>query len=118
MVISRGDVFWLELRGGGSEPSGRRPAVVVQHDRFNHTRLNTVIVAAITSNLRLAQMPGNVRLPAGEANLPRESTVNVTQLVTVDKSRLSRRVGKLSARRRDEVIEGLRLVLGDDRPLH
>lgn len=118
MVISRGDVFWLGLRGEGSEPAGRRPAVVVQHDRFNHTRLQTVIVAAITSNLRLAAMPGNVRLPAGEANLPRESTVNVTQLVTVDKSRLTRRVGKLSTRKRDEVVDGLQLVVGDERAAH
>jgi mRNA interferase MazF len=117
-VISRGDVFWLTFRGGGSEPAGRLPAVVIQHDRFNHTRLNTVIVAAVTSNLRLAQMPGNVRLAAGEANLPRASVINVTQVVTVDKSRLSELAGRLSSRKRAELVEGLRLVLGDDGPLH
>jgi mRNA interferase MazF len=117
-VISRGDVFWLTFRDAGSEPAGRRPAVVIQHDRFNHTRLNTVIVAALTSNLRLAEMPGNVRLAAGEANLPRACVINVTQVVTVDKARLTERAGRLSTRKRAELVEGLRLVLGEDGAVH
>lgn len=118
MVISRGDVFWLTLRGQGSEPSGRRPVVVVQHDRFNHTTLGTVVVAAITSTLRLAALPGNVRLARGEAGLSKACVVNVTQLVTVEKVRLVERLGSLSQRRQDEIADGLTLLLGADSVLH
>ena len=114
MVIYCGDVFLLSLRGQGSEPTGRRPVVVVQQVRFNHTLLATVAVAAITSNLRLAAMPGNVRLAKGEAGLPKACVVNVTQLVTVDKERLTERQGRIGARKRLEVEEGLRLLLVQD----
>ena len=114
MVIARGDVFWVTLRGQGSEPDGRRPAVVVQHDRFNGSLLATTVIAAITSNLRLAAMPGNVRLGRGEANLPRACVVKVTQLVTIDKTRLTERVGRIGAAKRREVAAGLALLLADD----
>jgi mRNA interferase MazF len=90
--------------------------VVVQQDRFNHTLLSTAVVAAITSNLRLAAMPGNVRLAKGEAGLPKACVVNVTQLVTVDKSRLTDRLGRLGLRKRREVAEGLALLVGDGEP--
>ena len=112
-MISCGDVFWLSLQGAGSEPAGRRPVVVVQQDRFNHTLLSTVVIAAITSNLRLAMMPGNVRLAKGEAALPKACVVNVTQLVTVDKERLTELQGRVGARKRREIAEGLSLLLGD-----
>ena len=112
MVISCGDVFWLSLHGEGSEPAGQRPVVVVQQNRFNHTALSTAVVAAITSNLRLAMMPGNVRLPKGEAGLSKASVVNVTQLVTIDKARLTERIGRLGLGKQREVAEGLNLVLG------
>ena len=111
-MISCGDVFWLTLHGQGSEPDGRRPVVVIQQDRFNHTALATVVVAAVTSNLRLAAMPGNVRLGKGEAGFPKPCVVNVTQLQTVDKARLTERAGRLGERRRAEVEAGLALVLG------
>jgi len=114
-VIRRGDVYWLTFAGMGSEPEGRRPAVVVQDDRFNHTAIRTTIVAAITSNLRLAAMPGNVRLRKGEGGLPRACVVNVTQLRTIDRSRLDRRCGALGTTRIREIVEGLALVLGTDR---
>ena len=91
---------------------GRRPAVVVQHDRFNQSAISTTVVAAVTSNLRLALMPGNVRLRAGEAGLPKPSVVNVSQLMTVDRDRLRERIGALSKVRVDEVMEGLGLVVG------
>ena len=91
---------------------GRRPAVVVQHDRFNQSAISTTVVAAVTSNLRLALMPGNVRLRAGEAGLPKPSVVNVSQLMTVDRDRLRERIGALSKVRVDEVLEGLGLVVG------
>ena len=86
-LVKQGQVYWLEFRGIGSEPSGRRPAVVIQHDRFNRSAIATIVVAAITSNVRRAAMPGNVRLRRGEANLPQASVVNVTQLLTVDRQR-------------------------------
>ena len=112
MVIRQGDVFWLHFRGTGSEPHGKRPAVVVQHDRFNRSAISTTVVAAVTSNLRLSAMPGNVRLRKGEANLNRPCVVNVSQLGTVDKQRLADRVGSLGGTRLREVLNGLGLVLG------
>lgn len=112
--MHQGDVFWLRFGGEGSEPAGRRPALVVQDDRFNRSAINTTVVAAITSNLRLAAMPGNVRLRKGEANLPRASVVNVTQLRTVDRSRVGKPLGMLSPVRLNEVRRGLALVLGID----
>jgi mRNA interferase MazF len=112
MVISQGDVFWLTLGGVGSEPRGRRPVVVVQHDRYNRSAISTTVVAAVTSNLRLAAMPGNVRLSKGEGGLPRASVVNVTQLATLDKSRLTEHSGKLVIRRIENILDGLGLVFG------
>ena len=112
MVIRQGEVFWFRFRGAGSEPDGKRPCVVVQHDRFNRSAIGTVVVAAITSNLRLGAMPGNVRLRKGEAGLPRSSVVNVSQLRTVDRARLSERAGAVSAGRIAEVLAGIALVLG------
>jgi mRNA interferase MazF len=113
-VIRQGDIYWFEFRGKGSEPDGRRPCAVVQHDRFNRSRIATTVVVAVTSHVKLAAMPGNVRLRKGEANLPRPSVVNVSQVVTVDKSRLVHRVGTLTAARLRAVLEGLALVLGYD----
>ena len=110
--MRQGEVYWLRFGGSGSEPSGRRPAVVIQHDRFNRSSIQTTIVAAITSNLLLAGMPGNVRLKKGEANLPRPSVVNVTQVRTVDRDRLGERIGALAPRRLRDVLMGLSLVLG------
>lgn len=112
--MQQGEVYWLEFGGAGSEPRGRRPAVVVQHDRFNRSSIQTTVVAAITSNLRLAAMPGNVRLRKGEANLPRACVVNVSQLATVDRRRLHSLSGTLGARRIDEVCRGLALLLGTE----
>jgi mRNA interferase MazF len=112
--MRQGEVYWLRFAGHGSEPDGRRPALVVQHDRFNRSAIQTTVVVAITSNLRLAAMPGNVRLRKGEANLPRPSVVNVTQLRTVDRDRLTESVGHLAPGRIREVLDGLALVLGLD----
>jgi mRNA interferase MazF len=114
--MRQGEVYWLRFSGQGSEPEGRRPALVVQHDRFNRSAIQTTVVVAITSNLRLSAMPGNVRLRKGEANLPRASVVNVTQLRTVDRERLMPidKVGHLAPGRVREVLDGLALVLGLD----
>lgn len=111
-MIQQGDVVWVDLPPPrGSAPAGRRPAVVLQHDRFNRSAIGTVVVAAITSNLKYGAMPGNVRLRKGEAGLPRASVVNVTQISTVDRAYLLGRLGQLSARRVLEVWAGVLLVL-------
>jgi mRNA interferase MazF len=112
--MQQGEVYWIYFAGKGSEPAGRRPALVLQHDRFNRSRIQTTIVAAITSNLRLAGLPGNVRLKKGEANLPQPCVVNVTQVRTVDRDRLQERIGSLSPTRVREVLQGLCLVFGLD----
>lgn len=114
MVIRQGEVYWLAFGGVGSEPAGRRPAVIVQSDPFNRSAIATTIVAAITSNARLGSMPGNVRLRKGEAGLPKPSVVNVSQLRTIDRSRLNDRVGAVSDRRIVEILHGVSLVLGLD----
>ncbi len=112
VVVRQGDVYWLHFEGAGSEPLGKRPAVVVQHDRFNRSAISTVVVAAVTSNLRLAAMPGNVRLRKGEAKLSRPSVVNISQLRTVDRQRLRERIGVLSPQRIAQVLQGIGLLLG------
>jgi len=90
----------------------RRPVLIVQSNPFNESRIATVIVAVITSNLGLAQAPGNVRLGRSHSSLPKPSVVNVSQLLTVDKHRLTERVAALSPRVMSRVDEGVRLVLG------
>ncbi len=112
MVVQQGDVVWVRLPPArGSAPAGRRPALVLQHDRFNRTRINTTVVVAITSNVRYASLPGNVRLSKGEGGLPRVSVVNVTQIATIDESDIDSVAGRVARRRLVEVWEGVRLVL-------
>lgn len=112
-MIRQGEVYWLRFGAPeGSEPAGRRPALIIQHDRFNRSAISTVVVAAVTSNIRLAAMPGNVRLRRGEAGLLLPSVVNVSQLRTVDRSRLLERVGILGPARLREVLNGLALLFG------
>lgn len=112
-MIRQGEIYWLYFGPvEGSGPAGRRPALVVQHDRFNRSAISTTVVAAITSNLRLGAMPGNVRLQRGEAGLPRPSVVNVSQIRTVDRARLVDRVGVLGADKMRAVVGGLALLLG------
>jgi mRNA interferase MazF len=111
MVIAQGDVFWLDTGAPhGSGPGFRRPHVVVQNDVFNASRIHTTILCSITSNLARAKAPGNLLLRKGEANLPRPSVVNVSQIVTVDKSVLEEKIGTLSHQRILEIAAGLRLV--------
>ncbi len=95
----------------GSEPGGRRPYVVVQNNLYNFSRISTVVACAITENLRRESAPGNVLLNRGEGNLPRQSVVNISQVITLDKQVLSERIGTLSSRRIQEVISGLQLLL-------
>ena len=110
--IEQGDVFWIDLGEPlGSEPGYRHPHVVVQNNLFNRSRVNTVIVCALTSNLKRAQAPGNILLGEEEANLPKASVVNVTQIFTVDKRNLDERIGALSPSRVQQILAGIQLVL-------
>jgi len=115
VVVRQGDLFWVAFSSGrGSEPWGRRPALILQHDRFNESRLNTVVVVAITSNLRYAALPGNFRLRKGEGNLPRACVVNVTQIQTIDRTFLHQKIGTISQHLLRRVWEGVRLVVEVD----
>jgi mRNA interferase MazF len=112
MIINQGDVYWVNLsRPTGSEPGLRHPGVVVQNNLFNRSRLNTVVICLLTSNLKRALSPGNVELGRGEANLPKASVVNITQLYTVDRSQLIERIGVLSQGRLVEVLKGIQGLL-------
>ncbi len=112
MVIRKGSVYWVDFSPGkGSEPKGSRPGLVVQNDLLNDSKLNTVIVVAITSTLKFGELPGNVILQQGEANLPKRSVVNMTQIKTVDKNSLKEMIGSLTKGRLAEVYDGVKLVM-------
>lgn len=110
--MKRGEVWWASLPDPvGSGPGLRRPVLVVQANSFTESRIATVIVAIITSNLALAEAPGNVRISKSESGLPQASVVNVSQLITVDKTILTSRVKALHSAAMQRAEEGLRLVL-------
>ncbi len=110
--MQRGEIWWASLPlARGSEPGFRRPVVVVQSDAFNRSRIRAVIAAVISSNMRLADAPGNVPLSQRESRLARNSVINVSQLITLDRSYLTERVGKLSSKLIAAIDGGLRLVL-------
>lgn len=112
MVIRQGDVFWVDLGAPvGSGPGYLRPYVVIQNDAYNQSRIKTVVVCGVTSNLERAKAPGNVLLEDGEANLPRRSVVNISQLYTIDKDELVERLGTLSAERMREILTGVYRLL-------
>jgi mRNA interferase MazF len=112
-VTERGSICWADLgEARGSKPAKRRPVLVIQSDPFNASRLNTTIAAVITSNTALATMPGNVFLPAAVSGLPKDSVVNVTALVTLNKTDLEATAGNLPASLINDVDRGLRRVLG------
>ena len=111
MVIRQGDVYWSDLgKPSGSEPGFLHPYVVVQNDVFNRSRIGTIVVCGLSSTLRLAGAPGNVLLEAGEANLPKRSVVNVSQVYTLDKEDLTEKIGILSLDRVQEILHGLYLL--------
>ncbi|HWX54652.1 MAG TPA: type II toxin-antitoxin system PemK/MazF family toxin [Verrucomicrobiae bacterium] len=111
--MTRGEIWWADLPDPrGSEPGFRRPVLIIQANSFNRSRIQTVVVAVITSNLGLADAPGNLLLPAQVTKLPRDSVVNVSQLLTLDRSFISEHVGTLPGSLQTEVDAGLRLVLG------
>jgi mRNA interferase MazF len=113
VVVERGQIWWAELgEPSGSEPGFRRPIVIVQNEAFNRSRLRTVVAAVLTSNLRLVEAPGNVLVPAKAAGLPRDSVVNVSQIITVDRDFLAEPAGRIRGQLLRDVENGLRLVLG------
>ena len=110
--MQRGEIWWAGLQPPiGSEPGHRRPVIIIQSNDFNKSRINTAIVAVLTSNLRLEAAPGNVFLPKQTTKLPKDSVANVSQVVTLDKSFLTKRISRLAEDRMKQVDEGLRLVL-------
>jgi len=111
MVINQGDIYWIELgEPSGSEPGYSHPHVVLQNNVFNRSRIHTVVVCALTSNLKRGDVPGNVLLEPGEANLPKPSVVVVSQIFTVDKTQLGEYIGTLSTRRVRQILDGIRLL--------
>jgi mRNA interferase MazF len=113
MVIRRGDIHWVDLgEPTGSRPGKRRPVLIVQSTPYNASRLATVIAAVITSNTGLAAMPGNVFLPAVATGLPRDSVVNITAIITLNKDELDKPVGSVPDGLMADVNQGLRNVLG------
>ncbi|AFZ13268.1 transcriptional modulator of MazE/toxin, MazF [Crinalium epipsammum PCC 9333] len=108
----RGEIWWADLPDPiGSEPGYRRPVLIIQDDTFIQSRIRTVIVVVITSNIELANAPGNVLLSSQTSGLPRDSVVNVSQILTVDKSFLTERISSLPVSLQEEVDAGLRTVL-------
>jgi mRNA interferase MazF len=111
MVIQQGDIYWIELEEpSGSEPGYSHPHVVIQNNLFNQSRIRTVLVCVLTSNLGRAKVPGNVLLDPGEGNLPKQSVVVVSQLFTVDKAQLGEYIGALSRKRIKQIQQGITLL--------
>ncbi len=112
MEIKQGDIYWIEREEPqGSEPGYRRPFVVVQNNLFNQSRINTIVVCALTTNLQRAKAPGNVLLEPGEGGLSKASVVNVSQIFTVDKKSLEEFSGAISSKKLSQIVQGIFLLL-------
>lgn len=113
VTIKRGEIWWADLgEPMGSEPSLRRPVLIVQDNQYNWSRIATVIILSITSNIRLAELPGNILISKKESGLPKESVINVSQITTIDKNWLEDKVGSISLTLMEEIDYGLGLILG------
>lgn len=111
MLINQGDICWAQLAGpDGAEPGLAHPYVVVQENIFNHSRIATVVVCALTLNLKQANAPGNVLLEAGEANLPRQSVVVVSKISVVEKTQVGEYIGSLGEARIRQILAGMRFL--------
>ena len=111
MVIEQGEIYWVDLgEPSGSAPGYRHPHIVIQNNLFNSSNINTVVMCALTSNLKRGLSPGNVVLSKGEANLPKKSVINITQIYTVDKSDLFEKIGKVNSERLKEILIGIQLL--------
>jgi len=112
VVVRRGEIWWADLVAPvASEPGYRRPVLIVQSDSFNRSRIATVVVVTLSSNLRLAQAPGNVLLSRRATGLAKDCVANVSQVITVDKGFLTEQVGMLPGYLLEQVEDGLRLVM-------
>lgn len=112
MVIRNGSIYWVDFSPGkGSEHRGRRPGLVIQNDILNDSKLNTVVMLSITSTMKFGDLPGNVVLKKGEANMPRKCVINTTQVKSVDKKSIKEKVGSLSKAKMAEVYEGVKLIM-------
>lgn len=111
MIVNQGDLFWVSLEEpNGREPGHAHPHVVIQDNTLNRSRITTVVVCALTTNLKRAKAPGNVLLEVGEGNLPRQSVVVVSQVSTVDKSRLGEYIGSLTEQRVKQILAGMQFL--------
>jgi len=111
MVIKQGEIYWVDLaEPKGSEPGYRHPHIVIQNNLFNDSRINTTVVCTLTSNLNRAKAPGNVMLDKGEANLSKQSVVNISQIFTVNKADLIEKIGQVSEKRMLEILDGIKLL--------
>jgi len=111
-MVIRGEIWWADLPDPvKSEPGFKRPLIIIQSDIFNKSKINTIICAVITSNLKLAEAPGNVLLQSNSKLLSKDSVINVSQIITIDKSYLIEKIGKLSLKQMEKLEKGLRLVL-------
>ncbi|CAN5454766.1 MAG: type II toxin-antitoxin system PemK/MazF family toxin [Acidobacteriota bacterium] len=112
MVVERGEIWWADLpEPRGSMPGYKHPFLIIQSDKFNQSSLETVIGVVVTTNLRLAKMPGNILLTPRQSGLPQDSVANLTQIVSANKSDLLEYVGSVSDSKMDQVAKGLRIVL-------
>jgi mRNA interferase MazF len=112
LVIKKGEIWWAYLpEPSESEPGYKRPVLVVQSDQFNKSKISTVIAVVITSNVALAHAPGNVMLPSKQTKLKKDSVANISQIITIDKSFLSKKIGTLSHSLFQQVQSGIRLIL-------
>ena len=113
VTVKRGEIWWADLgEPMGSEPSLKRPVLIIQDNQYNQSKIATVIVLSITSTIRLADLPGNILLHKKESGLPKKSVINVSQIATIDKSWLEKKVASLSQMVMEEIDYGLGLVLG------
>lgn len=111
--MKRGEIWWASLdEPRSSEPGFRRPVVIVSSNEFNDSRINTVLAAVVTSNLHLADAPGNILLQKKSSKLAKDSVINISQIITIDKIFLTEKVSKLNSQILNALDEGLRVVLG------
>ena len=111
MVAKQGEIYWVDIgEPSGSEPEYKHPHIVIQNNIFNSSNINTVVVCSLTSTIKRAKAPGNVTLRKGEANLPKKSIVNISQIFTVNKSDLVKKIGQVSEKRIHEILAGIKLL--------
>jgi mRNA interferase MazF len=111
MIVNQGDIYWVQLEDpAATEPGYTHPHVVIQDNILNRSRIKTVVVCALTTNIKRANLPGNVLLEVGEANLPKQSVVVVSHVSTIDKTHLGEYIGSLSEQRIDQILAGMKFL--------